>query len=267
MSILAVIGKPISHSLSPILHSYAARLVGLRVLSFRCELEPEMLGPFTRTVRLHPEFAGFNVTMPYKSQIMAHLDEIDPVASKLGAVNTVANRGGRLLGYNTDWLALRGAIASRGSGYTRALIVGAGGAAAAAVYGLLNPKPLVKEVYVYNRSRQRLEALKAAFPEVLEGKLEGGYELLVNATPQPITSILSEPLTAKLVADFPYTHYHEGLAQRLSELGVCYIDGLELLARQGVGAMKLFLGVDVDHHPVYLKLKAEHLKSAATHTR
>ncbi|MEM0119880.1 MAG: hypothetical protein QW514_04540 [Thermoprotei archaeon] len=258
MSILAVIGRPVHHSLSPYLHHYCARLMGVQTLSFRCELEAHELAHFANLVKSTDGFVGFNVTMPHKSEVIGVLDGVDGVAQKLSAVNTVVKSGGKLWGYNTDWVALRQAVASRGGGFDSALVLGSGGAAAAAVYGLLNPEPLVKRVEVHNRSRTRFQSLKSVFPEVFE--YSGGVEcdVLVNATPEQPSKVAPKSISAKLVVDFPYSYYSEEIAEGYSKGGVVYVDGLELLARQGVEAMSLFFGGRVDHLPVYNFIKWVH---------
>jgi len=258
LSLLAVIGKPVQHSLSPYLHHYCASLMGVGVLSFRCELEADQLTHFVEWVRSTPRFVGFNVTMPYKSQIMGLLDGVDHTAKKLRAVNTVVKISGELKGYNTDWVALRQAVASRGAGFDSALILGAGGAAAAAIYGLLNPEPLVSRVYVYGRSKDRLEALKSNFPNILEYDGRREYGLLINATPLPPDQVIEDPVRAQMVIDFPYSYYSEEISDRYSRMGVTYVDGVELLARQGVEAMRVFFGGDIDYTPVYHYIKRVH---------
>jgi len=259
LSLLAVIGKPVQHSLSPYLHHYCASLMGLRVLSFKCELEANQLTNFVGWVRTTPGFVGFNVTMPYKSQIMGLLDGVDNTAKKLLAINTVVKMNGELKGYNTDWIALRQAVASRGGGFDSALILGAGGAAAAAIYGLLNPEPLVGKVYVYGRSRDRLDSLKSTFPNILEYNGGREYGLLINATPLPPGQVITDPIKAQIIIDFPYSYYSHETSNNYSRMGVTYVDGIELLARQGVEAMKLFFGGHVDYTPVYHYIKRVHI--------
>lgn len=264
MSLLAVIGKPLQHSLSPYLHHYCASLMGLSVLSFRCELEAGHLARFVWWVRTTTGFVGFNVTMPYKSQIIGLLDGVDHTAKKLLAVNTVVKVNDELKGYNTDWIALRQAVASRGGGFDSALILGAGGAAAAAIYGLLNPEPLVGRVYVYGRSRDRLNSLKSTFPNILEYSGLREYDLLINATPLQPSQVITEPIRARIIIDFPYSYYSGELSDRYSRMGITYVDGIELLARQGVEAMKLFFSGHVDHAPVYNYIKRVHAFTEAS---
>ena len=106
----ALIGHPLGHSLSPVLHSRLFALAGRQDSYSLLDLDPEQLPEGGLRSRL-AELAGFNITIPYNTRIIDLLDELDPDAAFYGAVNTVANRSGRLVGYNTDvagfYLALR----------------------------------------------------------------------------------------------------------------------------------------------------------------
>ena len=124
--LVCLIGKPAHHSLSPIMHNagYGARGLNYAYLAF----EPENLGKAVEGMK-EMGVAGFNVTMPFKREILSHLDSIDPIAKKIGAANTVVNKKGKLKGYNTDGVgameALRKATQVKGK---KVLLFGAGGA-------------------------------------------------------------------------------------------------------------------------------------------
>jgi shikimate dehydrogenase len=256
---LAVIGSPVAHSLSPQLHVYGARLAGKDAFSFKCELGEQLLPQFIRLVRGNQLFLGFNVTMPHKRAVMSHLDQVDQVAKTLGAVNTVAKEGHVLRGYNTDWLALRQAVLQRRRRFGSALVVGAGGAAYAAVYGLLYPEPLVDHVYVDNRSQWRLTQLIEAFPQVRTARPRGAYDIIVNATPQTVEDVLSTNTATRMFVDLPYSGYNGERPPVLLSTQVDYVDGLEILARQGAAALKLFFKVDLNYEPIYQYVKRIHL--------
>ena len=135
---LAVIGSPIEHSLSPAMQNAAIRAAGLDYAYVALPVLPERLEDGVRGLRALG-FRGFNVTIPHKSAILPLLDEADEAARAIGAVNTVVCEAGRLKGFNTDVEGFLGALAARGFSVEgkRVVLLGAGGAARAALYGLL----------------------------------------------------------------------------------------------------------------------------------
>ena len=135
---LAVIGSPIEHSLSPAMQNAAIRAAGLDFVYVALPVLPEGLEDGVRGL-LALGFRGFNVTIPHKSAIIPLLDEVDEAARAIGAVNTVVQEAGRLRGFNTDAEGFVEALLARGVSLAgkRAVLFGAGGAARAALYGLL----------------------------------------------------------------------------------------------------------------------------------
>lgn len=245
MNILSVIGKPIDHSLSPFLHFFCAKKIGKEVLSFKCELEEEQLGSFVKLVKTIGDFRGFNVTMPYKASIIPYLDRLSTDARKLGAVNTVVKEEGGLAGYNTDWLAVRERAVCRLRFSGSVLILGAGGAAAAAAYAFNYPEGIAEKVVILNRSTDRAERLKRILPfvEVRSAPPER-VDTVVNATPLNILDLVSPDLlkNTKLLIDFNYSSCSPKVVRLCEKHGVNRVGGLELLAAQGVEAAGIFLG-------------------------
>jgi shikimate dehydrogenase len=184
----ALFGNPVGHSLSPLMLNAAFGAMGIRA---RYEAHcVENLELSIRMIREKP-LAGVSVTLPVKGAVMAFLDEVDEDARAIGAVNTITNEGGRLQGSNTDWTGLTAAMQEHFplEGKTVA-VLGAGGAARAAVYGILREGGIP---IVFNRSRDRAESLARWFgcgtePLAHLGKVEA--EVLINATPvgmRPLT--------------------------------------------------------------------------------
>ncbi|TRM59087.1 EPSP synthase-domain-containing protein [Schizophyllum amplum] len=161
-----LLGTPIAHSMSPVLHNTGFSALGL---PHQYELlETPTVGDEIRAALAAPEFGGASVTIPFKLDIMPLLDELSDAARVIGAVNTiipVQGHGARTLrGDNTDWIGIRAAISARLSGMPvrAALVFGAGGTARAAIYALnaMGAQP----IYIYNRTRSKAEELRAAFP-------------------------------------------------------------------------------------------------------
>lgn len=156
----AVIGKPIAHSRSPLIHSYWLQALGLAGSYGRVLVEPQDLDAFLRD--LHPNgYAGCNVTIPHKEQAFAACARLTPTAAALGAVNTLWFEDGSLCGDNTDvmgYLASLDAAAPGWAGHVRtARLLGAGGAARAIVFGLAERG--VERIEIANRSDERATAL------------------------------------------------------------------------------------------------------------
>ncbi|KAI0051585.1 aromatic amino acid family biosynthesis-like protein [Auriscalpium vulgare] len=164
-----IFGRPIAHSMSPTLHNTAFQKLGLPYTYDI--LETEDVDHEVRFTLTSPDFGGASVTIPFKRDIMAHLDQLSPEAEAIGAVNTIIPRvnsdGSQVLyGDNTDWLGIRAVIRNRLPSAVHAvgaaLVIGAGGTARAAIYALhsLGASP----IYLYNRTRSSAEALVHAIP-------------------------------------------------------------------------------------------------------
>ncbi|KAF9074731.1 Shikimate dehydrogenase [Rhodocollybia butyracea] len=161
-------GTPIDHSLSPTLHNSAFEMLGLPHTYIL--LETSDVNEDIKKTIASPDFGGASVTIPHKLNIIPLLDELTPAAKVMGAVNTIVPvaRGSTriLVGDNTDWLGIRGSIASRiAVGHIHgALVMGAGGTSRAAIYALNDLG--AKVIYLWNRTRGRAEELKASNPDI-----------------------------------------------------------------------------------------------------
>ncbi len=133
--IFGILGRPVAHSLSPVMHNAAFRHLGINAVY--------VAFPVTDLAQAVAGFRGLgiggvSVTIPFKEEIIPLIDELDPRAARIGAVNTVVNRDGRLTGYNTDWLGAVTALTAKISLKGRhVLILGAGGASRAIAYGII----------------------------------------------------------------------------------------------------------------------------------
>ncbi len=242
-----VIGNPIGHSLSPIMHNAAFAATG-RVAYFSAfqvkDLRTAMAGVRALGV------AGLSVTLPHKTEVIKYLDWVDDQALAISAVNTVANRQGRLCGYNTDvtgaLVALQAKIELAGC---RVLILGAGGAARALVYGTVQAGA---EVAIVNRSVERGMALAKEFgvqfltvPEVEKFQME----VLVNTTSLGMAPESGKiPLPAALlnssmvVMDIVYNPLKTRLLKAAENCGALTIDGLEMFVAQGALQFEMWTG-------------------------
>ncbi|HEY6443621.1 MAG TPA: shikimate dehydrogenase [Candidatus Acidoferrales bacterium] len=245
--VYGVIGDPIAHSLSPRMQNagFFARGVNAVCLPFLTrDLQDfvDSIGPLG--------INGFSVTLPHKESILRFLHQCDPLAEKIGAVNTVAVRsGGRLHGYNTDYVGilqtLERRIKLRGS---RVLIVGAGGAARAVAYALAQAGTAV---FVSARRLQRAKRLaRAVGGEAVERAAlrHTAFDVIVNATPVGMhPSVASSPLKAgelncKLVFDIIYRPQITKLLQMAARRGIQTVSGVEMFVAQGAAQWKIWTG-------------------------
>ncbi len=238
-TVYGVIGNPIGHSLSPLLHN-TGYVVAKRDAVYLPFLVNK-LGDFLKAI---PEFGvhGFSVTIPYKQAMFRELDECEPLAEKIGAVNTVTVRkNGTLYGSNTDYLgvqhALEKKIKLRGS---RVLIFGAGGAARAAAFAVVKAGA---EVFVCARRESMARRLARAVDGEVVPKVtlrRQQFDVIVNATslgmhPQVgISPLAPSELNCSLVFDLVYTPLQTKLLQIAAAEGIKTVSGAEMFLAQGL---------------------------------
>jgi shikimate dehydrogenase len=194
---------------------------------------------------------GFGVSMPYKQQIMALLDALDPLAARIGAVNTVVNDGGRLTGYNTDALGAARALSEvRPLAGARVLLLGAGGAARAVAHALKEGGAMVT---VANRTLDKARALaesSGATPADLgEVARAGDYDVVVNATSVGMrevdarSPVPEEAIRAgQVVMDIVYKPMATALVQAARRRGAVAVHGGRMLLHQAAGQFELYTG-------------------------
>lgn len=245
--VYGVIGNPIAHSLSPVLHNAAfrARKIDAIYLPFRVIDLPDFLHALAPL-----GVAGFSVTLPHKERILRHLDDCDPLATAIGAVNTVVVRGGgKLFGYNTDYVGVLRAIERRvpiaGS---RVLILGAGGAARAVACALAKGGALVS---IFARRDEQAKKLARdiggdAMPRT--ALRHEFFDAIVNATPvgmHPSTHqspLSARELNCRIVFDTIYRPRHTKLLQLAAAKGIETISGVEMFLAQGIAQWEIWSG-------------------------
>lgn len=262
--VFAILGDPVSHSLSPRMHNAALAALGIDGIYVPFHVSPEHLPTAVAGVRALG-ITGLSVTVPHKEQILPLLDEIDPAAQRIGAVNTVVNRQGHLIGYNTDapgfLRALRDTLnfSPRNKEVT---LLGAGGAARAAFVALAQEG--VSSIVVANRSLNRavtlVESYRAEFPDCQLAAIAlqddsisaflGRADLLVNTSaiglqgesfpPAIITAL--KPTAAIFDMVYARTRSKTPLVIQGENAGHPAADGLSMLIAQGEEAFTLWTG-------------------------
>jgi shikimate dehydrogenase len=249
--VIAIFGHPVSHSLSPLMHNSAFREMGLDYCYIALDVHPSGLRAAVEGVR-EMNFAGLNITVPHKETVMHMLDQVDPEASFIGAVNTIVNRGGKLIGYNTDGRGFMRSLEEESVDVQgkKVLLVGAGGAARAVSWYLAEAGC---DLSVYNRTPEKAELLVGDlainFRNVQgAGSLKGLGEadIVINSTSlglRPEDPLPFDPSGLKpgaIVVDLIYQDTPLILQARKS--GHQAINGLGMLLWQGVLASELWTG-------------------------
>lgn len=247
----AVIGYPLAHSLSPLLHNASFKKLGLDCTYSAIEIRPEELEK--KIAYLRDNYAGLNVTIPHKIAILKHLDRLDGEAERIGAANTIRIEGKEMHGYNTDGPALREALGNpKGK---KILVLGAGGAARAAAFSLAKDN----RITIWNRTAERAQELAEASGTAAEtdlGKAIRNCDILVNTTsagmhPNTEESPASETALANakkglVVCDIIYNPLKTKLLLTAEKLGYRTISGAEMFVRQAALSEKIWLGMEPD---------------------
>jgi shikimate dehydrogenase len=259
--VLGIIGHPVRHSLSPVMQNAAIQACGLDYIYVPFDVEPDSIGAAIDGLKALG-VAGFNVTIPHKTAVMPYLDDLDESAVAAGAVNTVKNDSGRLIGYNTD-----------GDGLVESLhhdldfdvlnssiaVIGAGGAARGAIAALCRAG--AKRITLFNRTHHRAielaslmtsrfsgtELLVACNIEELNNTLQG-VDLLINTTSIgmnseniPFLRLQALSQTAR-VYDMVYSPRITPFLSEANEAGLRGANGIGMLTAQGELAFTLWTG-------------------------
>ena len=245
--IYGVIGNPIGHSLSPLLHN-----TGYVRAKRDAMFLPFLVEDLREFVKAIPEFRlrGISVTIPHKQAIMSYLDQCEPMAEKIAAVNTVVVlKNGKLRGSNTDCIgvlrALEGKLDLRDS---RVLIFGAGGSARAAAFALAGAGAEV--LICARRAAAARELARACHGQAIARRHvpSACFTLIVNATPvgmhpdADVSPLLPKELNAPLVMDLIYRPMRTALLRIAARKGRVVISGVEMFLAQGLAQWELFMG-------------------------
>ena len=252
MKVCMVIGDPVRHSLSPVMHNAGYKALGIdNEYKYTAKrVKPEDLEQFMRDVR-EQDIVGVSCTIPHKEAVIPYVDKIDETAKKIGAVNTIVNKNGTLYGYNSDWIgAVEPLKKLRPLKGARVAVMGAGGAGKAFVYGLSKSGA---KVTIYNRTAEKAKPLAIQFGcEVLDFDDQARVadaEIICNTTPVGMNSDKS-PMNpsylhrGQIVYDTIYSPLHTRLLKDAKSKGAKTIAGSEMLLYQGFVQFKLFTGRD-----------------------
>ncbi len=258
--LLCLIGDPVDHSLSPLMHNIALRELGLNYVYMAFRVTKDKLSQVVEAFKVIG-VRGFNVTMPLKKDIIRVLDEVDSKALKIGAVNTVANRSGRFIGFNTDGIGAIKALEKNNVKLDGVYVVllGAGNTGRAIAYALMDRDC---NIAILNRTVERSKMLAMEISngnarvewgslteeslrihlskaDVVINSTSVGMKPMDNETPIP-KDLLRRDL---IVFDIVYSPLETRLLKEAREVGAQTIDGLEMLLNQGLESFKIWFGV------------------------
>ena len=271
----AVVAKPIKHSISPFIHNTAFEKTAVNGVYLAWEIKAEDLEATVANIRRYDMF-GINLSMPYKQEVIQYLDELAPSARLIGAVNTVVNENGTLIGYNTDGKGFFKSLPSFAIQGRKMTILGAGGAATAIIAQAALDQ--AEEIFVFTRqtsyektvskmaaiSRQtksRIQVLNLEDSATLQDKINQS-DLLVNGTsvgmdginmPLPEQIELSRQI---LVADVIYKPFETPFLKWARSQKVVAVNGLGMLLYQAAEAFELWTGQPMPCQEIWQQLEA-----------
>ena len=253
----AVLGSPVSHSLSPLLHRSIFSHLNLQLDYQAIEVSGGSLDAYLK--ENEDLFDYLSLTMPFKEEALSLPVEIDPLVSRIKSANTLIKREGEWTLYSTDGLGFVKALEATGhSHFDSVLVLGAGGTARAVVGAL---DGLAKQVSVLGRTSTRSEVLQAAVVESEFSYLRWSdtpdltpYDLVVNTTPAGAADILANSVSNTFISgsnailfDVIYKPWPTVLASRWQDSGGTVLNGSEMLLYQGIAQVELALGLNLDY--------------------
>jgi len=254
--VLCVIGHPIEHSMSPVMHNAAIKELILDYIYLAFDVPPKDLEKAVLGFKKY-DMKGINITIPHKETIIQYLDQIEPLAEKIGAVNTIKNINGVLIGKNTDAFGAKKALIDAGCKIKgkKVLILGAGGAARAIGFALSEE---IDEIFVCNRTEKRAFKLAKELEDKMKipatGKdlsketlksLLNKADILINTTPiGTYPDVKKSPISKELLTDrlFVYDIIYNPLQTQFlkdaSEIGCKTLNGIDMFVNQGALAFE-----------------------------
>lgn len=256
--VFCVIGDPIEHSLSPVMYNAAFRHLKLDAVYVAFKVEKENLKGALKGMR-SLGICGMNVTMPHKTAIINYLDEIEPTAKFVGAVNTVLNKNGKLAGFNTDGVGTIKALKENGVDPKgkKFLLLGAGGAGRAIAFQLARE---ADELTILNRDPNKAKLLAGMLQKKFKTKVIGNgltynilkerlkkMDVLINATsvgmhPHEDQTLVEKALLRPelVVMDIVYNPVETKLLKDAKSVGAKVIHGIDMLVFQGAASFEVW---------------------------
>ena len=260
-ALYGVTGWPLGQSLSPLLHNTGFAALGINALYMKWEVPPHKLPAFVESVRLL-NIRGCSVTIPHKVELLPLLDEVSPLAMRVGAANTIYWQGERLCGENTDVAGFMAPLAGVPLAGADILLLGAGGAARAVAAGLVSPAPQDRPAHIYvatpsDKSHLPLAEEFGLTPLLWQNRHEPAPLLVINTTPLGMRGKAEDDTpydfslaaqcapsgnTAPLAYDIVYNPLETRFLREARAAGRRCISGLEMFFGQGDAQFRLWTG-------------------------
>ena len=248
----AVLGSPIAHSLSPLLHTIAYAELGIESEYVRIEIKSGGLNAFL--VTCDQSWTGFSLTMPLKEEVLSFTSDISPISQRIRSANTLMQKDGEWSVTTTDVSGFKHALAAHGRDASGdVLIIGAGATARAAVAAC---DGIADRITIMNRSLSRVESISNCvefsdldFVSWQEAGVIESADLIISTTPEGVSDCLIDYFPANPTAvffDVLYKPWRTKALAAWSAVGGQIIDGLELLIHQGIDQVGLFSGQSID---------------------
>ncbi len=250
--VLGIFGFPVEHTLSPLMHNAAFRVLGLDMCYLPFRVTPEDLPEAVNAIRAL-NFLGVNLTVPHKEKVIPLLDEVDNEALFIGAVNTIVNSNGRLKGYNTDGKGFMSSLSEEKIVIEgrKILIIGAGGASRAISYYL---SETAQGLFLYDIDRAKAVSLVNDFKKIRGNvfliddiKNVKNFDIVINATPLGLKPEDPLPLNPELITSYMIVcdliYKKTEFLKEAEKKGVKILDGSGMLLWQGALAFELWTGM------------------------
>ncbi len=258
--LFGILGHNISYSLSPYIFNTIFKRRGMNCVYAQFDIQYRNLRKFIESIKLLG-ISGFNVTVPYKERIIRYLDDLDNSAESVGAVNLVVNRKGKLVGYNSDLHGIKGTVDDHLKfpiNNRRMVLIGAGGAARAAIEYLRKARPssVILTNRTIKRARKLQDILQKPVAEVVPiGKLaqcikDLDIDMVINATPVATTAILKSIPSGLRIFDMSYKPNESPYGKSRIRC-----DGRYMLAAQASRGMSIFCGVKIAVDEIFKLIK------------
>lgn len=257
----AVIGHPIKHSLSPVMHNANFKALNRDDEYVALDIA-ETHFHHIKDIIASKSIDGFNVTIPYKVAIMDYCDEVDDAAKMIGAVNTVNIKNGKWYGYNTDGIGYLSSIAPHITNRKNVLVIGAGGASRAICYTLKDSH----DVTVVNRTLERTESWPFEVDTIKFQDLNKNYllqfDLIINTTPVGMTGFSNSQLIdcsllnkTCLVSDIIYTPEKTPLLMSAQSNNLTIVNGIGMFVMQGAKSFELWTNCSANIEAMSIAVK------------
>lgn len=255
IKILGVIGNPIRHSISPIIHNYVYKeMLGINAIYLPIEAKFGYFEKVLDGLCFLENAVGFNITVPFKERAVKSMDWLSEPARFIGAVNVVKRGEDKLIGYNTDWIGFVESLkVNKVDSVESALVIGVGGAGKAIVYGLINMG--VSRILITNRDKVKLSMVAENYKDYVEtvywedvNSVIGTVDLVINATSVGLDGLTDLPFDvtrikrSAVVYDTIYNPYLTPFLFRAKREGLKTINGLDMLIIQALYSIEIWFG-------------------------